>query len=145
MKYNIIVNPGYTNAISVGISLSPENEPLKFFISAIKPVNVPLLIERIVASQGYSQEFISLLFYHEMDWEDKADIDITEGEVSVYSYHFGETVLKEQLLNCIMYYYGNKLLDMYQKNPSLPAIWKQNMLHALQNLKEKIASEKSTS
>ena len=29
-----------------------------------------------------------------MDWEDKEDIDIREGDVNVYVYQFGETVLK---------------------------------------------------
>lgn len=134
MKYLIITNPDYTNTVKVGVSLVPENEPLKFFLSNVRLLDIPELLLSVSQSKGYSQEFISLKFYHEMDWEDKEDIDIREGDVNVYVYQFGETVLKEFLFKQILLDYCTKLLHVYQDDQSLPPSWKEDMRQGLGKL-----------
>ena len=94
MKWTIDINHNIKTGVS--IIFTPEQEILSAFFHSLGLENVPDLINSIGNSKGYSQEFISLLFYDEMDWEDKEGLQIQSGDVCVYHQQFGETVIKER-------------------------------------------------
>ena len=87
----MITNPQYTY-LKVGIFLQPDNQVFRRFVGSISPALVPKLLMSAVRSEGFGAENATLTFYHEMDWEDKADIEkvlgvqVKEYEVKVYVY-----------------------------------------------------------
>lgn len=119
--------------------LVPNEDTISTFIHSVKLAKVPVLLQNVACSKGYSQEFISLLFYHEMDWEDKEDVDIQEGEVCLYVYQIGETVLKESIFDQILCDYCAKLSEVYQDISDLAPSWQKEVQQGLQQLRMKIA------
>ncbi|MGB4775659.1 MAG: hypothetical protein WBP45_10825 [Daejeonella sp.] len=143
MEYKIIYNPNYTDVVKIGLIIQPDNDPLKFFLSGVNLKNFPELIEYVSGSNSWGQEFISIRFFNDMDWEDKAELNkiggIKEGEVSVYHQIMGgNTVLKEQLFDKILFDYSTKLLEVYKEDRTLPENWVFKMEEGLKKLKEKI-------
>lgn len=78
-----------------------------------------------------------------MDWEDKEGLDIQTGEVSVYHEVFGETIIKENLFDKVLYDYAVQLLKVYHDDKSLPLDWTVKIEKSLKLLWNKIESDSS--
>ena len=101
--YSIITNPNYTSSINVGIRIIPDNEILRLFLAVIDIINIPNLLMNTSRSTRFGVENAHILFYNEMDWEDKDGLNIKEGEVNIYLYDgkSNEIVLNENLFDKI--------------------------------------------
>lgn len=139
MNWSFKINKNLRTGLE--IEFTPEQELLSVFFHSLKIENIPTILSHVVKSTGYGQEFIGLLFYKEMDWEDKEGLQIEEGEVSIYHQEFGETVLKESLLDKILFDYCYKLLEIYRGVEILSPTWEEEMEEGLRKLKLKIESQ----
>jgi ferredoxin-fold anticodon binding domain-containing protein len=142
-KYSIITNPNYTSSVNVGIRIIPDNEILRFFLALIDVIKIPNLLINTSKSKRFGVENAHILFYDEMDWEEKDGLDIKEGDVNIYVYDgkSNEIVLNESLFDRILYDYSNKVLEIYKNNEYLPENWSMKMEQSLKQLKIKILSK----
>ena len=137
--------------MKVGIELDPDNEMLRLFLSGVFLENYPQLIESVAKSTRWGQEFLSINFFDEMDWEAKAELErkggIREGQVDVYVYDGApnNTILDEELIDRIIYDYATELLKVYAGENVLPSNWIVEMESALKTLKNRIDNNNQTS
>jgi len=139
MKFTVIHNPKYTY-LKVGISVEPDNRVLRLFLGLVNPEKMPELIMSVAESREFGAQNATLKFYHEMDWEDKAGLNIKEGEISIYVYDGApnDTVVNENEFDRIIYEYSLEAIKVYGDDPSLPPDWKNEMNIALSSLMKKI-------
>ena len=138
MKYEIIENPEYTSVVKVGISLNPDNEVLRFFLSSLKLEDMPIMLESIINSKGIGSEFSSLIYYEEMDWEDKEGLDIEAGDINIYHQMFGELTIKESIFLPILIDYCYKLVQVYKTDSKIPINWGEEMKNQIELLKNRV-------
>jgi len=133
--------------MKVGIELEPDNEILRLFLSGAYLSNYPKLIDSVTNSTRWGQEFQNIMFFHEMDWEDKAGLEkiggIKEGEVDIYLYDGrpNDTVISEKVFDKILYDYSVKLLEVYRNSKEVPKRWSEEMELAIKKLNQKIESK----
>lgn len=138
MDYLIISNPPYTSTVKIGLKLSPENEPVKFFLSGTKLNRFPDLLESAILRDGFVNEVSLYRPYEVMDWEDIQNAKgIKEGEAEINPVH-GETLIDEVLFLRILHDYATKLLEVYQMSSELSESWKSSMRELLVKLASKI-------
>jgi hypothetical protein len=148
MKFKIIKNPKYTNVTKVGIELDPDDEILRLFLSGVYLENYPHFIESVAKSTRWGQEFLSINFFDEMNWEAKAELErkggIKEGQIDIYVYDGtpNNTILDEELIDRIIYDYATELLNVYSCENVLPSSWTVEMDNALETLKNRIDNSK---
>jgi hypothetical protein len=141
MDYLIISNPPYTNTVKIGLKLSPENEPLKFFLSGTKLHRFPELLESAILPDGFVNEVSLYRPYEVMDWEDIQNAKgIKEGEAEIYHQIFGSTNINQNIFNKILFDYSVKLFEVYHKSKEVPDGWAEEMEAGIKKLKEKIES-----
>jgi hypothetical protein len=141
MDYLIISNPPYTNTVKIGLKLSPENEPLKFFLSGTKLHRFPELLESAVLPDGFVNEVSLYRPYEVMDSEDIQNANgIKEGEAEIYHQIFGSTNINHSSFNKILFDYAVKLLEVYHSSKEVPDGWAEEMKAGIKKLKEKIES-----
>lgn len=141
MKY-FFIKENYRNR-SIRVVFDPENRVLTGAFFLIKDKELPTFIRKILLGQGFGKENMSILFFHEMDWEDKANIKIEKGELRVYFYDGkpSEIVLNEQLFMRIVLDYSKKVLEVYEGDEGLGAIWIKLMQVGIEKLANKLKLE----
>lgn len=92
---------------------------------------------------GYGAEFIGALFYHEMDWEDKAflekeKLEVKEDDIHLYHQVFGDTIINELLFMRIVLDYSKKVLETYEGDESLGNAWVEAMKEGIEKLSDKL-------
>jgi len=138
MKYKIIENPNYTSVIDVGVVLEPDSPVIRFFLTSIKLEELATFLLNISSSTGYGSELSSIIFFHEMDWEDKEGLKIKDGDVNIYHQEFGEEVISANHFISLLYDYAEKVKKVYENDINLASNWKLEVEIALEKLKEKI-------
>lgn len=135
MEYTIITHPDYTQACRVGVSLQPDNEPLKFFLSAIRLERFSELLTDAAKKEGYRGDPAGLIFYGDLDGEGFATGEgFDPGQVKVYHHVFGESLVSESLFLHILHDYARILLVEYRDSPQVPADWAIRMETAIDAL-----------
>ncbi|MBP4137974.1 hypothetical protein [Flavobacterium geliluteum] len=123
------------------IDFSPSNNTLSMFFSNLKTIEFSdYILQTINSIGGFGIENISILFYNQMDWEDKEGLKIEEGDIYFYVYDglANETVLKEYEFEKILYDFSTKIIAINVKNDFLPKNWLTKMNESLNMLKYKI-------
>jgi hypothetical protein len=140
IEYKIIIDPDYTSTSKLGIKMFPDNPIVRFFIAAIGISQFPELIKSVVLSKRFGIENARILFFNEMDWEDKEGLDINLKQLSIYVYdgNPNETVVDELIFDKILYDYSVKLLELHEFDKSLSNLWTEDMQNSIEKLKEKI-------
>ncbi len=142
MNYQIILNPPYTNTVKIGLKLSPENEPLKFFLSSTKLNRFPELIESTILPDGFVNEISLYRPYEVMDWEDIQNAKgIKKDEAEIYHQVFGSTNIQQSIFRKILFDYTTKLLEVYHDSKEVSKEWSSEMEAAIKKLKQKIESQ----
>ncbi len=142
MDYLIISNPPYTSTVKIGLKLSPENEPVKFFLSGTKLNRFPDLLESAILRDGFVNEVSLYQPYEVMDWEDIQNAKgIKEGEAEIYHQVFGSSIIKQVIFNKILLDYATKLVEVYHDNKETPEDWTETMNAEIEKLKKKIETQ----
>ena len=142
MKYKIIENPDYTRK-KVGITTVPYNEVLTMFLASLSVEKMPGFISACSHSSSFGVENASLRFFHEMDWEDLAQLaavgEMKEGNVNIYVYDGkgNDIILEERLFDEIFRGYSVKLMEICKEDETLPPHWADDMKIALTSLSKK--------
>jgi hypothetical protein len=149
MKYSIKnrINQIDKSVLKIDIDFEPINHPLSACFTQIKITNYPKFIECIIKSKNYGEEFVQIMSYDEMDWEDKARAksvkgsDLVERDMFLIHDTMGKTIIKNRLFDRILYDYGSKILELHKDNETLPKSWRLLMEKYLEKLKDKIDKE----
>lgn len=147
MKYKIFERVNNVGQIfGLDIEIMPENYPLTSFLWLLKKDQVPYYLSELLGSRNFGTEMASFRFYHQMDWEDKAEFfknfkrEILEDEIEIYLYNGKpnfSVIKKNDFLN-IFYDYSLKLLQVYRLDKTLPVNWAESMEKELYRLKDKL-------
>lgn len=139
MKYKIIDFPKYTNAVSIGLEIEPENEPLKYFFSSVKLENMPVVLGNVINSVGFSEEKAGVIYYDDLDGYDiSTGQGFESSQVRIYHEVFGDTLVETKLFEKILYDYCIKLIDKYKDDNSISINWFNEMQQKLQRLNHKL-------
>lgn len=139
---NWIITEDITSINNLRINFNPANNALKLFFANLKTVDFSdYILQTISSTGGFGVENTSILFYNQMDLEDKEVLNITEGDIYIYSYDgvVNDTILKETDFDKIIYDFALELIAINYKNHALPKNWIQKMSGSLEKLKSKIS------
>lgn len=138
---NWIITEDKTSINGLRINFNPPNNVLTFFFASLKTIDFSDYILQILNSKGgFGIENTTILFYNQMDWEDKKEIEIAEGDVYISSYdgRLNHTILSEIEFDEILYDFSLKIIQLNHENHLLPKDWVLNTNDSLEKLKNKI-------
>ncbi|QKJ63446.1 hypothetical protein [Flavobacterium sp. M31R6] len=141
---NWIITKDSSSPNKLRINFDPINSTLSMFFSSLKTIAFPeYIVQTISSTGGFGIENTSILFYNQMDWEDKENLNIEIGDIYIYVYDgiANETILKEHKFDKILYDFSLKIIEINVDNNSLPKNWLIKMDESLKNLKNKISND----
>ena len=121
------------------IDFIPSNNTLSMFFSNLKTIDFfDYIIQTVNSIGGFGIENTSILFYNQMDWEDKEGLNIKEGEVYIYVYDglSNETIVNELEFKNILYDFSRKVIEINNKNDVISKDWLPKMNESLKILKD---------
>jgi hypothetical protein len=130
--------------LMVNIEFSPKNDALRYCLTQVRLIKYPEFIKSITDSSSIGYELVHFRNFKDMDWEDKAwaknvkGYDLEVGEMFLVHDVMGETIIKEELFDKILFEYATVLLKTYSGNTTLSNNWSTEMQSALKKLKYKI-------
>lgn len=136
---NWIINEDITSTNKLRINFDPPNNVLTMFFANLKSIDFPnYLSQTIYSTGGFGVQNTSILFYDQMDWEDKEGINIREGDIYIYVYDgsANETIIREIDFNKILYDFSFKILKI--NNINFSEKWSENSYLLLKELEIKI-------
>ena len=137
---NWIITEDKSSPNKLRIDFIPSNNTLSMFFSNLKTIDFfDYIIQTVNSIGGFGIENTSILFYDQMDWEDKEGLNIKEGEVYIYVYDglSNETIVNELEFKNILYEFSRKVIEINNKNDVLSKDWLRKMNESLQILKDK--------
>lgn len=137
---NWIITEDKSSPNKLRIDFIPSNNTLSMFFSNLKTIDFfDYIIQTVNSIGGFGIENTSILFYNQMDWEDKEGLNIKEGEVYIYVYDglSNETIVNELEFKNILYDFSRKVIEINNKNDVLSKDWLRKMNESLQILKDK--------
>jgi hypothetical protein len=138
---NWIIAEDKSSPNKLRIDFSPSNNTLSMFFSNLKTIEFSdYILQTINSIGGFGIENTSILFYNQMDWEDKEGLTIEEGDIYIYVYDglTNETVLKQYEFEKILHDFSREIKEINIKNDLLPKNWQAKMNESLKMLKDKI-------
>lgn len=135
MIYKIINNPVYTNRWRVGIEIEPKYDLLKYFISNLTESDFSLFAECVKKETTFSKEQVAFIPFQEMDYEDKAEFQVTETEALIYFYdsQSNELVINVKELTELLTAYLKKVFEEYRSSAGFDA---EKVYSAIQTFSE---------
>lgn len=145
---NWVITEDKSSRNKLRIDFIPSNNTLSMFFSNLKIIDFSEYIDQIVNSiGGFGIENTSILFYNQMDWEDKEGLNIKDGDLYIYVYDglSNETILNEFEFKQIFYDFSRKVIEINNKNDHLPKDWLLKVNGSLKILKDKISKDEMRS
>jgi hypothetical protein len=140
---NWIITEDITSTNNLRINFNPENYALTLFFANLKTVDFSdYILQTISSTGGFGVQNTSILFYNQMDLEDKEGLNITEGDIYIYTYDgvANETILKETDFDKIIYDFALEIIAINYKNYALPKNWIEKMNDSVEKLKSRISN-----
>jgi hypothetical protein len=137
---NWIIYQDKSSPNKLRIDFIPSNDTLSMFFSNLKTIDFSeYIIQTVNSIGGFGIENTSILFYNQMDWEDKEGLDIKEDDIYIYVYDglSNETILNEFEFKQILYDFTRKIIDINIKNDLLPKNWLIKVTKSLKTLRDK--------
>ena len=137
---NWIITEDKSSPNKLRIDFIPSNNTLSMFFSNLKTIDFSdYIIQTVNSIGGFGIENTSILFYNQMDWEDKEGLNIKEGDIYIYVYDglANETILNEFEFKQILYDFSRKIIEINIKNNLLPKDWLAKVYGSLKILKDK--------
>ena len=140
-----IITGDKTSGNKLRITFNPPNSVLSFLFRSLKTIDFPdYLMLTLSSTGGFGIENTRILFYNQMDLEDKQGLDIDDGDLFIYTYDGAEnhTVIKENEFDIIIYNFALNILKINRENHLLPKSWEIKMNESLELFKNKIPKNK---
>jgi hypothetical protein len=137
---NWIITEDKSSPNKLRIDFVPSNNTLSMFFSNLKTIDFSdYIIQTVNSIGGFGIENTRILFYNQMDWEDKEGLNIKEGDIYIHVYDglANETILNEFEFKQILYDFSRKIIEINIKNNLLPKDWLSKVYGSLKILKDK--------
>jgi hypothetical protein len=137
---NWIITEDKSSPNKLRIDFVPSNNTLSMFFSNLKTIDFSdYIIQTVNSIGGFGIENTRILFYNQMDWEDKEGLNIKEGDIYIYVYDglANETILNEFEFKQILYDFSRKIIEINIKNNLLSKDWLSEVYLSLKILKDK--------